>query len=162
MDTVLIVALPGIVGGLLIAWIAIRLGPARRANDLREAADGLPETDVRRDFLAHDLINMSRVPVAGIGGLGLVAMSLFVAWMLPRVWQTVVFGALAGAVFAFALIAYRRRTGVMSSSGRTPGAHTTLSIDNPPTPSEAPAPQDTPPRRRLRGIVVRAPGSLPS
>lgn len=162
MDTVLIVAIPGIVGGLLIAWIAIRLGPARRANDLREAADGRPDTDVRRDFLAHDLINMSRVPVAGIGGLGLVAMSVFVAWMLPRVWQTVVFGVLAGAVLALALILYRRRTGVMPSSGHTPGAHTTLSIDNPVAPSDAPAPPDATPRRRLRGIVVRTPGSLPS
>lgn len=54
-------------------------------------------------------INISRIPVEGIGGLGLVAMAGVVAWGLPQLrWMSI--GALVGgAAIGLTLIAYRDR-----------------------------------------------------
>lgn len=40
-----------------------------------------------REALSTHIINIAHIRVAGVGGLGLVAMALVVAWFLPRVWQ---------------------------------------------------------------------------
>jgi hypothetical protein len=77
------------------------------------------------------VINAARIRVAGVGGLGLVAMALVVAWFVPRIGQTVIVGMVLGMALAAGLIAYRRRIGPMPSSGRRPGANTILSIDCP-------------------------------
>ncbi len=78
-----------------------------------------------------DVVNISRIRVAGIGGLGLIAMALIVAWFVPRIGQTLLLGAAAGVVLAVALILRRRAAGPMPSSGRRPGANTALSIEDP-------------------------------
>ncbi len=87
-----------------------------------------------KEPLPIDVINMSRIRVAGIGGLGLVAMALVVAWDLPRIGLTLAAGAVTGSILAVVLILRRRQTGAMPSSGRSPGANTTLSIDTPLSP----------------------------
>ncbi len=87
-----------------------------------------------KEPLPIDVINMSRIRVAGIGGLGLVAMALVVAWDLPRIGLTLSIGAITGSVLAIVLILRRRQSGAMPSSGRRPGANTMLSIDVPPPP----------------------------
>ena len=81
-----------------------------------------------------DAINISRIRVAGIGGLGLVAMSLLVAIFVPRIGQALGVGLVFGVLLGVALILGRRRFGVMKSSGRQSGANTTLAIDATPPP----------------------------
>ena len=78
-----------------------------------------------------DIINAARIRVAGIGGLGLVAVAFAVAVSIPRIGLSLGLGLVLGALLAAVLILRRRREGPMPSSGRRPGANTALSIDAP-------------------------------
>jgi hypothetical protein len=91
-----------------------------------------------------DVINVARIRVAGIGGLGLLAMALIVAFYIPRIGQTLTVGAIAGVALAAVLILLRRKTGPLPASGGRPGANTILSIDYP----QPPAVQDPSPDER--------------
>jgi hypothetical protein len=102
-----------------------------------------------------DVINAARIRVAGVGGLGLVAMALVVAWFVPRIGRTLAVGLVLGGIFALVLILGRRRTGAMPSSGLRPGANTILSIDDPLGPEGAVTDES----RKLRTGTVR---TLPS
>lgn len=82
-----------------------------------------------------DVINAARIRVAGIGGLGLLAMALVVAFNVPRIGLTLGVGAIAGVALAATLILLRRKSGPLPTSGGRPGANTVLSIDDP-RPSE--------------------------
>jgi hypothetical protein len=53
-------------------------------------------------------INMSSIRVAGVGGLGMLAMVGVVAYALPEARQFVLLSYCAGILGAFAFIAYRR------------------------------------------------------
>jgi hypothetical protein len=53
-------------------------------------------------------INMSRIKVAGAGGLGMLAMVGVVAYAMPEARQFVLLSYGAGIAGAFAFIAYRR------------------------------------------------------
>ena len=77
----------------------------------------------------RDVINISAVRVAGVGGLGLAVVALGVALGVPRIGQTMALSAALGVVFAAVLIVRRRRIGPMPSSGQRTGANTTLGID---------------------------------
>ena len=124
MEPVRIVVVSGFLGGLVIAWFFIRSEDRRHTRSAPDAFSSEP--------LSSDVINMSRIRVAGVGGLGLVAMALNVAIFMPSIGVPVAIGLLLGAVFALILILQRRRQGPMPSSGRQAGANTTLSIDAPP------------------------------
>src|SRR5687768_18595589 len=64
MDPVVLIVVPGVVGGLAIALpIALQ---HRSGNHRADTFGESPSTDV---------INMARIRVAGIGGLGLIAMA---------------------------------------------------------------------------------------
>ena len=65
----------------------------------------------RREPLSTDIINMASIKVAGVGGLGLVAMAAVVALDIPRIAQSVGIGMGLGAVGALAMILWRRRPG---------------------------------------------------
>jgi hypothetical protein len=78
-----------------------------------------------------NVINIASVRVAGIGGLGLVAMALIVAVFVPSIGGSLAIASVLGTILAAGLILWRRRTGPMPSSGRRPGANTVLSIDSP-------------------------------
>ncbi len=133
MDPVMIVLIPGVVGGLILALIIFRMqAPPGGVDPLRN----LPVTT--------DIINMSRIRVDGVGGLGLVAMALTVAWFVPRIRQYLAIGLALGVLLAVVLILLRRRRGPMPSSGGTPGANTTLTLDAPPSPPDY-DPRDIPP-----------------
>jgi len=119
MDPVLIM-IPGFLGGLLIA-LAIALYRNRFHPRLSEQRDEPNPTDA---------INISSIRVAGVGGLGLVAMAVAVAWDIPPIGWTMELGLLLGAVMAVAMIVARRRVGAMPSSGQHGGANTVLAIDN--------------------------------
>lgn len=53
-------------------------------------------------------INVSRIKIAGVGGLGMVAMVGVMAYAMPEVRQFVLLSYGAGALGAFAFILYRR------------------------------------------------------
>jgi hypothetical protein len=136
MDPLAIVLVPGFLGGVALAIVFIRL-QQRRQNE--------PEPDAFRDAPSADVINIARIRVAGIGGLGLVAMALTVAWFVPPIRLALVVGLALGVVFGGVLILSRRRSGSMPSSGRQIGANTTLAID-----AQPPAATDDRPRSELR------------
>ena len=74
--------------------------------------------------MSHDdrpvQINMSGIPVAGIGGLGLVAMAVLVSVMLPAARSTMLAGLAGGIVLAAALIVARRVWKARGPSGDDP------------------------------------------
>jgi hypothetical protein len=118
----MLIVIPGFLGGLVIALVIAlrhRRGPA--------------STDVfSRGRLSTDVINMSSIKVAGVGGLGLVAMALVVALNVERIGQSLAIGLVFGVGLAAALILFRRRSGPMPSSGEHGGANTVLAIDSRP------------------------------
>jgi hypothetical protein len=58
--------------------------------------------------LSSEAINISHIPVAGLGGLGLVAMAGVVAWNVPSIRVAVAVALATGIAFAVALIVWRR------------------------------------------------------
>jgi len=65
-------------------------------------------------------INMSAISVAGIGGLGLVAVSLVMAFLYPQGRLLLATGALGGIAVAAALVFYRRRHRGSEPTGSNP------------------------------------------
>jgi hypothetical protein len=124
MDPVTLIVVPGFLGGIVLALFVIRLRQ-------RDHTGEIPADAYRVQPLSTDVINMARIQVAGIGGLGLVAMAVCVALFVPRIRQSIALALVLGVVFALGLILRRRAEGPMPSSGRRPGANTTLSIDEP-------------------------------
>lgn len=122
MDPVVLVVVPGLLGGLVIA-LAVFLRQ-RRGSDPSSLAP--PATS---QPLSTDIINASSIKVAGVGGLGLVAMAVAVALNVPRIGQTLTIGLILGLALAAVMILSRRRSGSMPSSGRQAGANTILAID---------------------------------
>lgn len=122
MEPVVMIVVPGILGGFALAFLIVRLHRTALPDAGRHrSADGP---------LPLDVINMSRIRVAGVGGLGLLAMALVVAYFVPRIGQTLAVGLLLGITLGLGLILRRRRVGPISSSGRHPGANTVLAIDH--------------------------------
>ena len=67
-------------------------------------------------------INMSGIPVNGIGGLGLVAIAVLITVALPEVWWLTLFGLLGGLVVGAAMVIARRRFGLEGTGhGRPQG-----------------------------------------
>lgn len=124
MDPVTLIVVPGFLGGIVVALVVIRLRQ-------RPHTGAVPADAYRVQPLSTDVINMAHIRVAGIGGLGLVAMAVCVALFVPRIRQSIALALVLGVLFALVLIMRRRTEGPMSSSGRSPGANTTLSIDAP-------------------------------
>jgi len=122
MELLMLLAVPGVLGGIVIAFLFVRLNLGRHA---RASADAFS-----REPVSTDVINAARIRVAGVGGLGLVAMALVVAVFVPRIGLSLAIGLVLGGMLAAVLI-LRRREGPMPSSGRRPGANTMLSIDAP-------------------------------
>ena len=107
METVLLVLIPGILGGFLLSLLIARF---RR---------GTPPTFVPRRLEAPSpsLINMAHIKIEGLGGLGLVAAVIAVAIADPRIRLAVIIAFVLGAGLALGLIALRRSSGAMHSDG---------------------------------------------
>jgi hypothetical protein len=54
-------------------------------------------------------INMSGIPVAGVGGLGLVAVTLMMAFVFPEARGLLMLGVVGGIIVAAGLVTFRRR-----------------------------------------------------
>jgi hypothetical protein len=110
MEPLLIVLIPGLAGGLVLALLIA----SRRT--------GTPATFVPRrlEALSPALINMSSIKVEGLGGLGMVAAVVAVAIADPRIRLATIIALVLGAGLALFLIAVRRRDGSLSSSGKGP------------------------------------------
>jgi hypothetical protein len=121
MDPVVLVVVPGFLGGLVIALAVFLLQRRPSRGSSLASAPSQP--------LSTDIINAASIKVAGIGGLGLVAMAATVALNVPRIGQTLAIGLFLGLAMAAAMILSRRRSGSMPSSGRQAGANTVLAID---------------------------------
>lgn len=117
MEPLLLVLVPGLFGGLVLALLM-----ARRWR-------GTSSTVVPRRLEAPSpsLINMAHIKVEGIGGLGMVAAVVAVAIADPRIGLATLLALVLGGGLALVLIAMRRRTGVSSSEG--PADRSTLHID---------------------------------
>ncbi len=60
-------------------------------------------------FSRTDPINIAHIRVAGIGGLGLVAMAALVAWYVPSIRIAMLLALPLGILLAAGLIVWRRR-----------------------------------------------------
>lgn len=65
-------------------------------------------------------INISGIPVAGVGGLGLVAMAVLVSIVMPEAWWLMVAGLTGGCLLGVVLIVARQRTRPPGPSGDDP------------------------------------------
>jgi len=134
---------PGLVGGLLVGlwlWVVHR---RRTAGQVAPHPEG---------GVLLDPINAARIRVAGVGGLGLVAMALVVAAFVPAIRISLAIAAPAGVVLGGALILWRRRSGPLPSSGQRPGAATIFALQGPEPPAGADA---TEPSRDVTGRAPR-------
>jgi hypothetical protein len=65
-------------------------------------------------------INMSGIPVAGIGGLGLVAIAVLMTVVLPEAWWLLVMGVVGGVVLGALMVVVRRHYRTSGPSGDDP------------------------------------------
>jgi hypothetical protein len=121
MEPLLIILLPGVLGGILLALLFSRLRTEVQPGADRE----------RLEPPSIGMINMAHIRVNGLGGLGMVAMSIVVAIFVPRIRLTMVLALVLGTAMAALLIAWRRRGGPLPS-GNDPGAHSMLMLETPP------------------------------
>jgi hypothetical protein len=120
MEPLLIIILTGVLGGLVLARIISRIGVRQWGPPNYEHLEP-PSTGI---------INMARIRVSGIGGLGMVAMALVVAAFVPSIRLSMAIAFALGIGLAVVLIGIRRRKGPLPS-GQEPGAHVMLPIDPP-------------------------------
>ena len=111
-----VILLPAFAGGLVVAAMLVWRSP--------RPAHG---RDVHgQDAASTDVINMSRIRVAGLAGLGFVAVAVVTALAMPRIGQVMATAAIGGSLAALAVIVWRRVHGPLPSEGATPGAHKLL------------------------------------
>ena len=122
MEPVLIILIPGLVGGLVLA----ALMAAKRIN-LR--TDGV---DRPLAPASPSLINMAHIPVEGGGGLGIVAAVILVAIVDPRIRLVIGIAAVLGMVLAAVLISRRRERGPFRSADDDSGPHSMLGLGREP------------------------------
>jgi hypothetical protein len=147
MEPLLIVLVPGVLGGIILAALLA----TKRIN--------LPtgEGDTRLEPPSPSLINMAHIRVGGGGGLGMVAAVVAVALAEPRIRLPIGIAALLGAALAWALIVRRRRRGPLPSAGDDSGPHSTLGLGRDRQPNGRPVPS-TDPRNHLPVTKARPDG----
>ena len=118
----LLILVPGMVGGLVLALLIA-------AN-----RKGTPSIVVPRRLAAPSpsLINMASIRIEGVGGLGMVAAVVAVAVSDPRIRLAMILAAVLGIGLALALIAMRRDSGALPSSGDGTDDRSTLHLDSEP------------------------------
>ena len=97
--SVFVLTAAGVIGGLGLLFVIRRLN---------RVPDDYVSDAFLRDGLSTDVINMSRIRIAGAGGLGLVAAAASVAFTIPFVGVSVALALAGGILLSFALGSYRR------------------------------------------------------
>jgi hypothetical protein len=110
MEPLLIILIPGLLGGLVLALL------------IRGTRRAFPPTLVPRRLWSPSpsLINMAHIPVEGVGGLGMLAAVVIVAVNDSRIGLATAIAFVLGGGLALALVSMRRRTGSMPSAGGGP------------------------------------------
>jgi hypothetical protein len=121
----LFAALRNDAGGLLVLLV-LSLGVAWLIHLLARRGGGVVMDPMARRTQSTDVINMSSIRVAGVGGLAFVAVAAGIAIAIPRIGQTLLVGAIGGAILALAVIRYRRNHSPLDSSHMRPGGRTML------------------------------------
>lgn len=120
MEPFLMIVVPGLLGGLVMALLFNRMH-GRQDVGPRESRLEPPSTN---------LINMATIRVAGVGGLGLVAMATTLAIFMPVIRFAMLTALVLGVGMALVLIVRRRRFGPLPSGGQHPGAHSMFPIES--------------------------------
>jgi hypothetical protein len=100
MDPLTALVVPGLAGGAIVAltlWFAHHRAHA--------SSIAVPRQDLG---ILVDAINISHVPVDGLGGLGLVAGAALTAWLVPAIGVSLGIAVGAGTAVAGGLILLRR------------------------------------------------------
>jgi len=133
---------PAILGGSVAALLMLR-----RHRFGSQPPTSLPP-GLGDEVYPTDMINMARIRVSGIGGLGMVAMSAAVAFFVPPIRTAMIVAIIGGTIAAVAVVLYRRRRGPMDSSSRgLPGARFL-----PIRPGDGPLPSDDRSRERTNHL----------
>jgi len=119
MEPLLIILVPGVIGGVVLSLLIMRL---RRTTPPTFVAKRLEPT-------SPSLINMSSIKVEGLGGLGMVAAVIAVAIADPRIRLAIIIAGVLGGGLALFLIRARRSSGGLHS-GDDPGADSLLHLEN--------------------------------
>ena len=147
MTPLLLILVPGVFGGVLLALLIARVRIRQQPHPSKPLAAPSP---------GH--INMAHIRIEGVGGLGMVAMAVTVAIGEPHIRMAMAIAVLLGVPFAVALIAWRRRTDAADDG--TPGAHSMLPLGTQPAPAAAPPAilDHRPPQQ----VVIARQGRCPS
>jgi hypothetical protein len=119
MEPLLIVLIPGVFGGLLLALLLA-------GNFWKRSTTVVPR---RLAAPSPALINMARIPVEGVGGLGMVAAVITVAATDPRIRVATIVAAILGGGLALLLIAMRKHNGSLPSGADGTDDGSTLHLD---------------------------------
>lgn len=119
MEPLLIVLVPGVFGGLVLALLLA-------GNRWKRSTIVVPR---RLAAPSTVLINMARIPVEGVGGLGMVAAVIAVAVTDPRIRVATIVAAILGGGLALLLIAMRKHNGSLPSGGDGTDDVSTLHLD---------------------------------
>lgn len=106
--------------GWLVPLVVIGGGVTAAAlifSHSRERHASFSDDRFEREGVAGDVLNMSRVRVAGLGGVGLVLVAVLAAFQFPLTAATLLIGVVGGALGGIAAIMWRRGAG-----GRSPGS----------------------------------------
>jgi hypothetical protein len=144
MEPLLIVLVPGLLGGFVLALL------------LASKREGPPSLVVPRRLAppSPSLINMSHIRVDGIGGLGMVAAVVVVAIADPRIRLATIIAVGLGAGLAWLLIAIRRRSGGMQSGDDPDNRFSLRTATNA---ARIAPPCAKPPTRRNPGLLAFGP-----
>jgi hypothetical protein len=122
MEPLLVILIPGLLGGLVLALLILAGGRAPAQN----SSTFVPR---RLDPPTPELINMAHIRVEGIGGLGMVAAVVAVAIADPRIRAAMIVALVLGTALALCLIVMRRGGAAKYSSGHGPDERSMLRID---------------------------------
>jgi len=120
METGLALMLPGLLGGLVLAAVLARLNRTPSSHLSRR-----PDLEP----ISPDLINMAHIRVAGVGGLGMMAVALIIAINLPEIGFAMLTALALGVITAGGLIAYRSRSSEPGGGGDNEVPPSVLNLD---------------------------------